>query len=44
MGTTFGAVIGTDSDIGSNAILFYHIIGNGKEGNMMSVLAGDPPR
>lgn len=30
VGVEFGAVTGADNDIGTNAILFYHIIGDGK--------------
>jgi hypothetical protein len=30
LGIVFGEVTGTDSDIGSNAILFYHLISNGE--------------
>lgn len=28
----FGQVEGTDEDIGSNAILYYHALGDGKQG------------
>ena len=31
VGVVFGAVTGDDNDIGSNAILFYHILGDGKK-------------
>lgn len=31
VGVVFGTVTGDDSDIGSNAVLFYHILGDSKE-------------
>ena len=30
MGVVFGRVMGTDADIGSNAILFYHLVSESK--------------
>ena len=29
VGTTIGQVSGTDADLGSNAVIFYHIVGTG---------------
>ena len=31
VGEVFGNVTGTDNDLGSNAILFYHIVGESKD-------------